>query len=172
MRRKGSPEHWEQLRHIAANMFDQQMSPKEIAPLLGVDDQTLRKWRRLYRKSGREGLASGRSTGRPRKLSAEQKEQFLEMLRQGPEAYGMDSYLWTTRLMAKLILEKFGVSHHHDHIGVMLHELGWSPQVPARRAKERDEAKIAEWRETIWPALEKKVSPKVELSSSPTRSGS
>ena len=30
---------------------------------------------------------------------------------------------------------------------VLLHRLGWSVQVPARRAAERDEGKIARWRE-------------------------
>ncbi|HEY1322907.1 MAG TPA: winged helix-turn-helix domain-containing protein [Streptosporangiaceae bacterium] len=32
-------------------------------------------------------------------------------------------------------------------ICVLLHRLGWSVQVPARRAAERDEEKIARWRE-------------------------
>jgi hypothetical protein len=34
---------------------------------------------------------------------------------------------------------------------VLLHRLGWSVQVPARRAAERDEAAIAAWREVTWP---------------------
>jgi len=36
---------------------------------------------------------------------------------------------------------------------VLLHRLGWSVQVPARRAAERDEDKIARWREEIWPVI-------------------
>jgi putative transposase len=32
----------------------------------------------------------------------------------------------------------------------LLHRLGFSPQVPARRAAERDEAKIAGWRSQTW----------------------
>jgi putative transposase len=34
-----------------------------------------------------------------------------------------------------------------DRMNVLLHRLGWSVQVPARRAAERDEEKIARWRE-------------------------
>jgi transposase len=34
---------------------------------------------------------------------------------------------------------------------VLLHRIGWSVQVPARRAAERDEDKIARWREEAWP---------------------
>jgi transposase len=155
MRRKGSLQEWERIRNVAANMLDRQMKPKEIALLLGVDDQTVRQWRRLYLKKGRDGLVSRKSPGRPRKLTAEQRQQFLEMLKRPPKEFGFDTFLWTTKMMAKLILEKFGVSHHHDHIGVLLHELGWSPQIPARRAKERDEKRIAEWRDQTWAEIKK-----------------
>jgi Winged helix-turn helix len=35
----------------------------------------------------------------------------------------------------------------------LLHRMGFSPQVPAHRAAERDEAKVAEWREQTWPKV-------------------
>ena len=153
-------------------MFDRQKPSKEIASVLDVDDQTVRQWRRLYVRSGREALASRKPTGRPRKLTCEQKQQMLEMLKREPREFGLDTFLWTTKLIAKLVLDKFGVSHNHDHIGVILHELGWSPQIPARRARERDEQRIAAWREQTWPELEKKVGRKEGRSFSATKSGS
>ena len=36
---------------------------------------------------------------------------------------------------------------------VLLHRIGWTVQVPARRAAERDEDKIARWREDTWPVI-------------------
>jgi hypothetical protein len=36
---------------------------------------------------------------------------------------------------------------------VLLHRIGWSVQVPARRAAERDEAAVAAWREETWPVI-------------------
>ena len=38
-------------------------------------------------------------------------------------------------------------------IDVLLHRIGWSVQVPARRAAERDEAAIAAWRQETWPVI-------------------
>ena len=38
-------------------------------------------------------------------------------------------------------------------LDVLLHRLGWSMQVPARRAAGRDEAAIAAWREETWPVV-------------------
>jgi Winged helix-turn helix len=35
----------------------------------------------------------------------------------------------------------------------LLRRLGWSPQRPARRARERDEAEIARWRTQDWPRI-------------------
>jgi transposase len=48
-----------------------------------------------------------------------------------------------------LIAQEFGVSYYHDHIGVILREMGFTHQKPARRAKERDEARIDAWRREV-----------------------
>jgi len=158
---------------IAANMFDQRKPTKEIATTVGAAEQTVREWRRDYRKGGRAALAGTKATGRPRKLTEKQRAELRTLLAEGPAAHGYaDAYLWTTKLIARLIKDRFGVEHHHDHVGVILHELGVTPQVPARRAKERDEARITQWRDTFWPALLKKVPTRVARSSRPTRSGS
>jgi transposase len=173
MRKPGSPESWETRRMIAANMFDQDKETQEIAQTVGAKPQTVREWRRDYLKGGRAALTRTKATGRPRKLTDAQRQQLPALLEQGPAAHGYgEAYLWTTKLIARLIHEKFGVAHHHDHVGVILHELRWSPQVPARRAKERDEARIARWRDTLFPDLLKKVPRRAARSSSATRSGS
>ena len=48
---------------------------------------------------------------------------------------------------------RFGVEYTLAGMDVLLHRLGWSVQVPARRAAERDEEKIARWREETWPVI-------------------
>ena len=74
----------------------------------------------------------------------------------------MGRYLWTQQLIADLIEREFRVTYHHDHVGVLLKRIGFTHQKPARRARERDEARIDGWRAEAWPALLKKV---------PTRAG-
>jgi putative transposase len=173
MRKKGSLEEWETRRMIAANMLEEGKKPAEIAGSLRVAAQTVRSWQRAFVRNGRAALASRKPTGRPRKLSDAQRTELLAMLAQGPAAHGYaDACLWTTKLIARLIRDRFGIDHHHDHVGVILHELDWSPQVPARRARERDETRIAQWREQFWPELLKKVPGKRARSSPPTRSAS
>jgi transposase len=172
MRRKGSPQYWERIRLIAANMFQDQLPPTQIARLLEVDDQTVRRWRRIWRDHKRQGLAARKPPGGPRKLSDEQKQQLLQMLRRPPGDFGLDAHLWTTRLMAALIEKKFGVKHHHDHVGALLRKLGWSVQRPVRRARERDQPRIDAWRQQLWPELEKKAAGVEARSSWPMKSAS
>lgn len=163
---------------IAADRFDEGKKPAEIAAFLGVDDQSVRHWRRVYVRAGggdagRAALRSRKPIGRPRKLTDQQRAELRSLLVSKPWEHGYaDAYFWTTKLIARLIKDKFGVEHHHDHVGVILHELDVTPQIPARRAKERDEAKITQWREELWPELLKKVPRKTARSSRPTRSGS
>ncbi|MFJ8005304.1 winged helix-turn-helix domain-containing protein [Streptomyces fagopyri] len=38
-------------------------------------------------------------------------------------------------------------------LDLLLHRIGWSVQVPARKGTERDEAKIAAWKDERWPVI-------------------
>ena len=52
---------------------------------------------------------------------------------------------------------EFGVTYHNDHVGLLLGRMGFTHQKPARRAVERDGAKIEGWRRDVWPGLLKKT---------------
>jgi transposase len=157
-RRHGKPKELEQLRMVAARMFEMGRPTGEIARAVGRGGQTVRAWRRVWRGGGAAALEAKPHPGREPKLSAAQWQQVLALLARPPAEHGYaDAYLWTTTLMARLIKDRFAVDHHHDYVGEMLHKLGWSCQRPAKRAKERDEQAIAAWRATEWPALLKKA---------------
>jgi transposase len=158
MRKKGSPAEWDRVRAIAANMLDDGKRPAEVAKYIGVAAQTVRQWRRDYRAGGRLALASAKPSGRPSKLSAAQREALAELLVRTPAECGFAGrHLWTQQLIADLIAREFGVSYHHDHVGVILKAMGFTHQKPARRAVERDEARVDAWRRQTWPALLKKA---------------
>jgi transposase len=145
------------VRGIAANLFDAGEEPARVAELVGVAAQTARAWRRAYRAGGRAALASRKPPGRPPELAAADRERLAGLLERAPAEHGFDRYLWTTQLVADLVAREFGVSYHHDHVGVLLGAMGFTHQKPARRACERDEAKVEGWRRDAWPALVKKV---------------
>jgi transposase len=78
-----------------------------------------------------------------------------DLLHRSAEAYGFRGQVWTRSRIAAVIHLEFGVSYHPVHVGRILKGLRWSPQKPARRARQRDEAAIAHWRQETWPAIKR-----------------
>jgi transposase len=113
------------------------------------------RWRDARRHGGPEALQVRFSPGRPLKLAASQRKRLVRLLLKGPMAAGYRTNLWTTARIAKLVENEFGVIYHPDHIGRLLHSLGWTPQKPERRALERDEEEIERWKQKEWPRIKK-----------------
>jgi transposase len=95
MRRHGSQAEWEKLRLIAANMFEQGLANDVIAASLKVDDQTVRRWKRLWNAGGRAALMSRKHAGRPMRMNAQQRQKLSQLLLKTPGEHGLDKYLWT-----------------------------------------------------------------------------
>ena len=55
--------------------------------------------------------------------------------------------------IAEVIRQQFRAEHTLAGVDLLLHRIGWSVQVPARRAAERDEDRIGAWREETWPVI-------------------
>jgi len=155
MRPKGSADVLEDRRKKAIKLLGKRLSLHEVARRIGCHASSVLRWRNRHRALGAEGLKVRRATGRPPRLSVGQKRQLLQMLRQGPGAFGWRTQVWTTQRIAGLIQRRFGVSYHPDHIGRILHQLGWSVQKPERRAVERNEAAIRQWKATVWEGVKK-----------------
>lgn len=56
--------------------------------------------------------------------------------------------------MAALIRRPFHVSYTLRGASYLLHRIGFSPQVPAHRAAERDKDAIAAWRAVAWAKVQ------------------
>lgn len=156
MRPHGSPDVLERRRLQAIDLLEQGYAPVEVAQRLGVDRRSVRRWKAAYRQGGRRAIRARPATGRPPKLSPEQREQLRQALLEGAQAAGFPTDLWTCPRVARLITQRFGVRYHVDHIGRLLHALGWSPQKPQRRAVERNEEAIQHWTQQEWPRIKKK----------------
>ena len=102
---------------------------------------------------GREALATKGAGGAKCKLAAAQVAELETVLDAGPAACGYADQCWTLARVADQVWARFGVEYTLAGMDVLLHRLGWSVQVPARRAAERDEDKIARWREETWPVI-------------------
>ncbi len=155
MRPSGSPEVLEQRRRRGIALLKEGYPPVEVARRIGVDRRSVRRWKAAYRKHGETGIQARAAPGRPAALAAKDKKRLEKILLRGAKAAGFPTDLWTCPRVAQLIWERFGVDYHVDHVGRLLHGLGFSPQKPARRAIERDEAEIQRWLKERWPRVKK-----------------
>ena len=126
---------------------------RDIATALGVCEETVSRWLARVRDEGPETLRARARPGHPAKLTASQLRMVPEFLWHGAEAYGFRGDVWTCARIAHVIEEEFGVHYHKDHVSRLLRKLQWTPQVPIRRAIQRDEEAIQRWRHEVWPGL-------------------
>jgi transposase len=153
-------------------LLEQALSLHEIGRRLGCHASSVLRWRNALQSGGPEALQAKPAPGRPPRLTPKQKARLVRLLLQGARAHGYRTELWTTQRIAALIERHLGVRYHRNHVGKLLHQLGWSPQKPERRAVERDEAAIAEWQRTVWPRVKKTPHGWAPTSSSSTKRAS
>jgi transposase len=159
----------EQRRLQAAQLFQKGVYPAEVARRLGVRRQSAHQWFKAWQARGKEGLKSRGSAGRKSRLSPQQLELIRAALIAGPVKRGYKTDLWTLPRVAHLIEDLTGQRYHPGHVWHLLRSLGMSCQQPTRRAVERDEAKITEWKKRTWPAIKKKRAAKAGPPSSSTK---
>ncbi|MFF4410811.1 winged helix-turn-helix domain-containing protein [Streptomyces sp. NPDC001404] len=161
----------ERIRMEAADRFAAGACNAEGAKDLRVSVRSVQRWRRAWLGSGTEGL---RSTG-PVSLP-ELSDKLFAMLEQeldkGPVAHGRPDQTWTLARIKTLIGRRFHKSFTLSGISRMLRRYGWSHQVPARRAVERDEAAVAGWIKETFPHVEAPRRRSTPTSSSRTRPAS
>ena len=122
-----------------------------------VSEVSVSHWLTRARLGGTEALRAHSSPGRPSVLSADELAMIPEFLWHGPEAYGFTGEVWTCARIAKVIQMELGVVHDKGHVSRLLRQLRWSPQMPIRRAIQRDEQAIEQWRSSVWPRLLKEA---------------
>ncbi len=145
----------EQRRLFAAEDFARGMKAADVARKYNVHRSSASRWKRDFEEEGKKGLASQKGSGRPTKLSDQQKVTLADFLVEGAQKYGFETDLWTSKRVVKLIKKEFGINYHFNHIPKLLHALDFRPIKPAKQAAEKDENKKKEWLKTTWVKLKK-----------------
>jgi transposase len=83
-------------------------------------------------------------------------------LLQGPTEQGFGTELWTLKRVGAVIERMHGVRFSQTQVWRILGSLGFSPQKPEKRAIERNEDAVRNWKRRTWPALKKKPGEKAD----------
>lgn len=143
----------ELVRMRAAEMFEQGMRPSQVAGVLRVSVKSACAWHRSWQAGGAAALVSRGPAGQRCRLDEAQLRRLEAELDAGPGAHGWADQRWTLDRVAVLIMKLFGVDYTQKGTSVLLHRLGWSPQVSAHRAIERDQDAIETWVKETWPRI-------------------
>src|ERR1035441_472238 len=155
-RLKGGADLLEDRRRRALTLLDEGLSLNEVGRRIGCNLSSVMRGRDARRQGGADALQVRFSPGRPLKLGPSQRKRLVRLLLKGPMAQGYRTNLWTTARIAEMVEREFGVRYHPDHIGRLMHSLGWTPQKPERRALGRDEGEIERWKQKEWPRIKKR----------------
>lgn len=157
MRTIGSPAELERRRFLAVERVSEGYAAEEVADFLGVDPSSVRRWVAAFHSHGVTGLAARPVPGRPPKLTTTQEKIALRWLADNPTDHGFATEIWTAPRLGLLIEEEFGVHFHPDYLITWLRQRGYTPQLPRRVPRERDEREIARWLSEDWPRIKRKA---------------
>lgn len=143
----------ERIRLEAAGMFADGQPYRLIAKRLRVSVRSVQRWRLAYEANGESALRSKGPASRP-ELSDKLFTALEEELAKGPVAHGWPDQTWSLARIKTLIGRRFHKTLTLSTIAQMLRRHGWSRQVPARRAGERDQDAVTGWVKETWPLVE------------------
>lgn len=129
--------------------------PSVVMASYGLCRTTIYRWLRASRRGGLRSLKARKHPGPRARLTARQRAQVFRWINgKDPRQYNFEFALWTRKIVAALISERFGITLGLTAVGRLLAELGITPQKPLRRAYERDPKAIKRWIETEYPRLQ------------------
>jgi transposase len=157
MRPPGSAERLEERRRKAIALLRSGETFQKVAWAVKASVSSVVRWNQAYQRSGKSGLRTKPIPGRPPRLTAAQTAMLTKLLVGGAQQAGYATDLWTLRRVSDLIEKRFGV--HYGLTGarrLLLQRLEWTWQKPERRAIERNEQAIAQWKRADWPNIKKR----------------
>jgi transposase len=152
-----SDEVLQALRLRALRARERGLTETDIAELLGVSRETVCRWWNAYRQGGLDALP-GERPGRPPgagRMLTEAQEHYIQALldHYSPQRLDIPSPLWTRRAVAELIHQELGIRLAVRTVGEYLRRWGYTPQRPARQAREQDPEEVRRWLQEEYPAL-------------------
>jgi transposase len=85
------------------------MVAADIAAVVRMHEETVRRWLMRYQAEGLAGLQDSPRSGAPPKVTRTYREQLLAVVRRRPRALGQPFSLWTGERLADYLAEQTGV---------------------------------------------------------------
>lgn len=145
----------EKRRLRAAKMFEKGFSQAEVSKKLKVTPTAVCQWWQVWENKGADALKSKGHPGFESKLTDKKRKAFKKAILKGPDAFGYETSLWTLPRLKAVMKKVNKLEFSEVWIWKIVRDLGFTPQKPQVKAKQRDEKKIKQWKEKTLPDLKK-----------------
>lgn len=145
----------ERRRRAAGQMFDKGKTQSDVARHFHVSRAAACQWHAQWKEDKKKGLLSKGRSGATPKLDAQQKQALKRMILSGPAKSGYATDFWTLERIRAVARKKIGVTLGTTSVWRTVIGLGFSVQKPERRARERNEKAIMDWKLNTFPKLKK-----------------
>jgi len=138
-------------RLLAAIAYKNGVTQTELAEWYDTSRRTIYGWLKRLDTDGsiEQAVTDAKRTGRKRKLSEQQQQEFKDAVHDSPEEVGIDAPAWTPALAQEFLADAFDVEYSIPSCRRLLKEAGLSYQKPRRTAAEADEDEQEEFREEL-----------------------
>jgi transposase len=114
---------WREGRRLRAlELLAEGYRASDVARVLGVSPGAVSQWSKRARTGGAEALLKRKRLGRGSRLTAQQLAELRRVL-----AERVSNGAWTTRRVAEIIAEKWGIQYSRAHVSRILKALGLQP---------------------------------------------
>ena len=95
---------------------EEHLAPQQIAPVVRMSEQTVRRWLKRYRAEGLNGLYDAPRSGAPATVTPAYRDRLLQVVRQRPRSLDLPFSLWTLERLADFMAEETGIRVHPDTV--------------------------------------------------------
>jgi len=125
-----------------------------VAATFGVNERSVYRWLADYANGGQKALQAKPIPGRPTILKTKHLRWLADTVRNTtPQQHRFEFALWTLSVIADIIKREFQITLSRSAVGRAMASLGFTPQRPLRRARERDPVLVERWEREDYPAI-------------------
>ncbi len=138
-------------------VVEQKQKVVDVASTFGVAVNTVYRWVKQYKDSGKSSLKNkerGRPQGKGCRLTATQSQEVQRLIKDKcPEQLKMPFILWTRKAVQELIEDLYSINLPIKSVGNYLNRWGFTPQKPIRKSYEQQPKAVQKWLDEQYPEI-------------------
>ncbi|MFN0123972.1 MAG: IS630 family transposase [Blastocatellia bacterium] len=129
------------------------LSSEQVAMAFSMSAAQVESYAKKYLCYGVAGVAFKQKSGRPSKLTKDQRRQLEKMIEDGPQKAGFAGACWRSPMIQDLIQREFGVFYSVFYIAELMRNLGFTFQKAMFVSAHLKVEERKRWQRETWPRI-------------------